>query len=961
MNDRLGNAKWEDQARVAAQYPFAAGKFWLGRAEDETAIGYRDDRHICLVSGSRGGKGTSIIVNNLCFWPGSAVVIDPKGENATLTAARRGQGSQHCEGMGQLVHVLDPFKAAQMPESYRSSFNPLDALDPTKEESIDEAARLANAIVVVKDERADPFFDESARSMVRGLILHVLTAADFEEHERTLLMVRDLLTRGEWRVAQAMRDLGDGEVDPPHQLLWRAMEMNPAFAGVVAGIGSRFLAMMTSSPKTFESVLQSAAINTEFLDSPGMRRVLEKSDFKLSDLKTRPEGMTLYLSLPQRYMDTHYRWLRMMVALTTTEMEIVRGQPATGHPVLMVLDEFAGLKRMTAIENAVAQIAGFGVKLFFVLQSLEQLKNIYKDNWETFLANAGLKVFFSVEDHFTREYVSKLIGDTELVRELRSSNEGRSETESVAEGRSQSTSTSRSTTRGTSESRTVGTSTSSTVGESRSANESRSDGVNSSRSRTESSGTNEGRNWSQGQSTGVSYKKVPFFFFWEQVDPASISYSNGQNSSVGGSTGTSHGISEGTSEGRSTGTSRGTSFGTSKSGTKGQSESFTKGTSYSETAGTSETTGTSQTSTRGTGRTSGSGTSESLHRRPLLQPDDLGRLFARIDDREHLAYPGFALALITGNDPVVVHRTHYFEDVQFIDTFSPHPDHAFLPPAEEQVQGIGPLLDKLEEAKGGKLTIARWLIRKGEVRKAGDAAAQIEQVPPDNRTVHVRLPVTGKVSYVGAPADELAQPGRYRVPRGVLCKLKHYDGDGQRVDPFVELRAACAALLKPVPEPKPLPQPIRKKSQLWMPRLGAVCVLLSVVLFLLQIWTFFNYFWSRSPVAEVIESKAVYLTVLGFQLLGAILLGRSLKQPDFPARGLTRLLGCCFAVEGVVLVLATWKIGTIASNTASRPLFANVIEFWQIMYPVLWPTVALGLYWLWFCRETSRRTRTESR
>lgn len=35
----------------------------------------------------RGGKGTSIIVNNLCFWPGSAVVIDPKGENATVTAA----------------------------------------------------------------------------------------------------------------------------------------------------------------------------------------------------------------------------------------------------------------------------------------------------------------------------------------------------------------------------------------------------------------------------------------------------------------------------------------------------------------------------------------------------------------------------------------------------------------------------------------------------------------------------------------------------------------------------------------------------------------------------------------------------------------------------------------------------------------------------------------------------------
>ena len=79
MSDRLGNAKWEEQQQVSMKYPFAEGKFWLGRAEDTTAIGYRDDRHICLVSGSRGGKGTSIIVNNLCFWPGSAVVIDPNG------------------------------------------------------------------------------------------------------------------------------------------------------------------------------------------------------------------------------------------------------------------------------------------------------------------------------------------------------------------------------------------------------------------------------------------------------------------------------------------------------------------------------------------------------------------------------------------------------------------------------------------------------------------------------------------------------------------------------------------------------------------------------------------------------------------------------------------------------------------------------------------------------------------
>jgi hypothetical protein len=60
--------------------------------------------------------------------------------------------------------------------------------------------------------------------------------------------------------------------------------------------------------------------------------VLALSDFKLSEPKTMPEGVMLYLSLPQRYMDTHYRWLRMMVALTPADMEITRAQPRDWSP-----------------------------------------------------------------------------------------------------------------------------------------------------------------------------------------------------------------------------------------------------------------------------------------------------------------------------------------------------------------------------------------------------------------------------------------------------------------------------------------------------------------------------------------------------------------------------------------------------------------------------------------------------
>src|ERR1022692_4533072 len=151
MSMQLATAAWADPALVEETYADRDGTIWLGRSasEHQVPVGYRDDRHVCLVSGSRGGKGTTSIIPTLLTWPGSICIVDPKGENATVTAARRGDGSENCKGLGQAVQVLDPFKAAQVDDSHRGRFNPLDALDPANEETIVEAGRIADAVVVV--------------------------------------------------------------------------------------------------------------------------------------------------------------------------------------------------------------------------------------------------------------------------------------------------------------------------------------------------------------------------------------------------------------------------------------------------------------------------------------------------------------------------------------------------------------------------------------------------------------------------------------------------------------------------------------------------------------------------------------------------------------------------------------------------------------------------------------------
>jgi type IV secretion system protein VirD4 len=114
--------------------------------------------------------------------------------------------------------------------------------------------------------------------------------------------------------------------------------------------------------------------------------------------------------LPTRYLVACGKWFRLMIAGLLDELlqEGMQGD----IPVLAILDEFAQLGRLGAIENAMSLAAGYGLQLWPILQNLAQLRELYGDRWETFLSGAGVRQFFTPRDIFTAEYMSKLCGVT---------------------------------------------------------------------------------------------------------------------------------------------------------------------------------------------------------------------------------------------------------------------------------------------------------------------------------------------------------------------------------------------------------------------------------------------------------------------------------------------------------------------------------------------------------------------
>ena len=387
---------------------------------DVLPIGAGDDRHLVTLASTRAGKGTSLIIPNLCLYPGSSMVIDPKGENARITASRRGYGSKHCKGLGQSVCVLDPYDTTGLPEEVKAGWNPLDRLTLDDDLLIDRAAGFAEALIVRSNEE-NAHFDESARILVKALILYVALVYDGRPH-RNLVTVHDLLTRG--AVAQMRTDLADGPVaddTPPDAFayLLELMQEEERCDGVIAAAATMIRGM---GDRERGGVLSTARRNLEFLERRPMRRVLAASSFDIDQIKTDDRGVTVYLCLPPQRMDDCGRWLRLVVMSALERMYEIEEPPATGYPVLFLLEEFASLRHMPAIEHAAGYAAGFGVKLWIILQDLPQLKAHYSKGWETFLGNAGAIQAFANGDPTTLEFLSKKLGEAELAQSLKNVN-----------------------------------------------------------------------------------------------------------------------------------------------------------------------------------------------------------------------------------------------------------------------------------------------------------------------------------------------------------------------------------------------------------------------------------------------------------------------------------------------------------------------------------------------------------
>lgn len=344
--------------------------FFAAMRKRPIAVRVNPDPHLLCCAPTGAGKGINFVIPYLLEESrDSCVVVDPKRENAQRCARTRRR-------MGQTVIHLDPFGANH------DCFNPLDMIDTKSPTWLDDVRSLAAALVVRSGQEHEPHWNDSAELVIAAVIAFVCTE---EPVERDLQFVAQILSN-------------------PAALSKVQLALLASKAPLLARFGGQ-LSHLDSKERN--SVLTTANRHLAFLSSEPLLKNLTRTTFDWRKLRER---MTVFLTVPLEYLESHRGLLRLWIA---SFLRIVaKGGLNERQPVSFVLDEAAALGKLDPIKNALTQLRGYGLRMQVYVQSVAQLEEMFPQQSQTALGNFSTQIFFGLNDYQTAEAVLKRIGQT---------------------------------------------------------------------------------------------------------------------------------------------------------------------------------------------------------------------------------------------------------------------------------------------------------------------------------------------------------------------------------------------------------------------------------------------------------------------------------------------------------------------------------------------------------------------
>lgn len=375
----------------ADAYEYQPGGLFLGVDDDDREIGIATEKHLITIAAPRTGKGAALIIPNLLRWKDSALVVDPKGENADATAVQRAN-------MGQLVGILDPYHECKNPAvaMFRRSINPIALINPASRSASLLVEKIADGLIRRFDPRHAQW-DNAGCTIGGGLMAFIrLTAPPEDQHMGTF---RKLLL-------QTPDELGN---------MANLMREVKGLGGLTRSAAVSILTGLKDEKSPDAGGLNRLREETKWMDDEPMQEVL--SSLPPFDLRSLKQGKsTLYLVIPADSIMERSGFLRLFTRIALSVMtEGLAAHPGEtaekGGRCLFILDEFHTLGTLESVKKGCGLLPGFGVHLWPFLHNIGQLTELYgNDGAGAFFASSDAQIYFGNTDQDTLNTISKNIG-----------------------------------------------------------------------------------------------------------------------------------------------------------------------------------------------------------------------------------------------------------------------------------------------------------------------------------------------------------------------------------------------------------------------------------------------------------------------------------------------------------------------------------------------------------------------
>ena len=407
-SDEFGSASFGDARRLNEKYRDTEGCGCKILSKNVSislnGFSHRRNVNVLVCGGSGSGKTRYYAKPNVMNADCSMIVLDPKGEIVRSTG-------HLLEEKGYTVKAID---LINMEKS--CCYNPFSYLRDENDVQRMCTNLFANT-TPKKSQSSDPFWDKAAMMLLLAIVFYLIYEAP--SYEQNFPMVMEMIRAGEVR-----------ENDESYRSV-----LDELFFELPDGHTAKkyYMAYRSGNAKTLKSIQISLISHLEKFNLSSLAAITSYDELNLDSVGEKKTAIFAVTS----ENDTSFNFLiGMLYTQLFQRLYYIADKKYKGALPVHVhfnMDEFANVPLPDDFDKILSTMRSRGISVSIIIQNMAQLKNLYRDEWESIVGNCDEFVYLGGNELSTHEYVSKLIGKQTIKYETHSKSRGKSGSYSTTE------------------------------------------------------------------------------------------------------------------------------------------------------------------------------------------------------------------------------------------------------------------------------------------------------------------------------------------------------------------------------------------------------------------------------------------------------------------------------------------------------------------------------------------------